>query len=60
MGTIYKDHAKKLETHLEFTQCKADYASLKLLKIIWEFVYRSDDHQYSIRPRIRPKECSTT
>jgi hypothetical protein len=30
---------------LDFQQCKNEYDSLKLIKIIWEFIFKSDDHQ---------------
>jgi hypothetical protein len=40
---------------LDFTQCKADYDSLKLLKIIREFLYRSNDHQYKYKAEDQAK-----
>jgi hypothetical protein len=39
----------KLETHQEFPQCKASYESLILLKIMQEFIFKSDDHQYKFK-----------
>ncbi len=39
----------KLETHLDFQQCKNNYDSLKLIKIIREFVFKSDDQQYKYK-----------
>jgi len=31
---------------MNFSQVKSGYDSLGLLKILWEFVFRSDDRQY--------------
>ncbi len=42
-GQSSKSTQSKLETHLEFQQCKNDYDSLRLIKIIREFVFKSDD-----------------
>ena len=42
-GQSSKATQKKLETHLDFQQCKNEYNSLRLIKIIWEFVFKSDD-----------------
>ena len=39
----------KLETHLDFQQCKNNYDSLKLIKVIREFVFKSDDQQYKYK-----------
>jgi hypothetical protein len=54
-GQFSKTTQSKLETHLDFTQCKAEYESLKLLKIIREFVYRSDDRQYKYKAEDQAK-----
>jgi len=42
-GQCSKTMQSKLETYLDYQQCKNDYDSLKLIKIIREFVFRSDD-----------------
>jgi hypothetical protein len=42
-GQSTKATQSKIETHQEFQQCKTDYDSLKLLKIIREFIFKSDD-----------------
>jgi hypothetical protein len=39
----------KLETHQDFQECKAEYESLKLLKIIREFVFKSNDCEYKYK-----------
>jgi hypothetical protein len=48
-GQSSKTTQSKLETHQDFQQCKSSYESLKLLKIIWEFVFKSDDRQYKYK-----------
>jgi len=45
-GQSSKSTQSKIETHLEFQRCKNDYANLKLIKIIREFVFKSDERQY--------------
>ena len=45
-GQSSKSTQSKLETHQDFNDCKSTYDSLKLLKIIREFVFKSDDWQY--------------
>jgi len=44
-GQSSKTTQSKVETHQNFAQCKNDYDSLSLLKILREFVFHSDDHQ---------------
>ncbi len=34
---------------MDFADCKASYDSLRLLKIIWEFIFKSDDRQYKYK-----------
>lgn len=46
MGTIIKNNTKQVRNTSRFQQCKKDYDSLKLIKIIQEFVFNSDDRQY--------------
>jgi len=48
-GQSTKTTQSKLETHAEFSECKSEYNSLKLLKIIREFVFKSDDRQYKYK-----------
>jgi hypothetical protein len=38
-----------VETHMNFSQVKGSYDSLGLLKILREFVFRSDDRQYKYK-----------
>lgn len=45
-GQSSKMTQSKLEMHQNYAQCKAEYDSLRLLKIIREFVFKRDDHQY--------------
>jgi len=54
-GQSTKTTQSKLELHLAFAQCEADYDSLKLLKIIREFVYHSDDCQYKYNAKDQGK-----
>jgi len=56
-GQSTKATQSKIETHKEFKQCKTDYDSLKLLKIIREFVFRSDDHQYKYKAEDQAKRA---
>jgi len=48
-GQSTKATQSKLETHQEYQQCKSDYDSLKLIKIIREFIFKSDDLQYKYK-----------
>ena len=54
-GQSNKTTQSKLETHAEFSRCKSEYDSLKLLKIICEFVFKSDDHQYKYKAKDQAK-----
>jgi len=54
-GQSTKTTQSKLETHAEFNQCKSTYDSLKLLKIIREFVFKSDDRQYKYKAEDQAK-----
>jgi hypothetical protein len=45
-GQSSKTTQSKVETHLNFANCKASYDCLGLLKIIREFIFKSDDRQY--------------
>jgi hypothetical protein len=49
LGQLSKSTQSKLEAHQNFTQCKASYDSLGLLKIIQEFIFKSDDRQYKYK-----------
>jgi hypothetical protein len=46
---------RKIEMHLDFQQCKNYYDSLKLIKIIHKFVFRSDDWQYKYKAKDQAK-----
>jgi hypothetical protein len=48
-GQSSKITQSKVETHQNFAECKASYDSLGLLKIIREFVFKSDDRQYKYK-----------
>ncbi len=48
-GQSSKTTQSKVETHLNFADCKASYDSLGLLKIIREFIFKSDDSQYKYK-----------
>jgi hypothetical protein len=48
-GKSTKTTQSKLETHQDFQQCKSECDSLKLMKIIREFVFKSDDRQYKYK-----------
>jgi hypothetical protein len=56
-GQSTKTTQSKLETHQEFAQYKSDYDSLKLLKIIREFVFKSDDRQYKYKAEDQAKKA---
>ncbi len=56
-GQSTKATQSKLETHQEFQQCKTDYNSLQLLKIIREFVFKSDDRQYKYKAEDQAKRA---
>jgi hypothetical protein len=48
-GQSSKTTQSKVETHQNFADCKSSYDSLGLLKIIREFVFKSDDRQYKYK-----------
>ena len=54
-GQSSKSTQSKIETHLDFQQCKNEYDSLKLIKIIREFVFKSDDQQYNYKAEDQAK-----
>jgi hypothetical protein len=54
-GQSTKTTQSKLETHAKFSQCKSLYDSLKLLKIIREFVFKSDYRQYKYKAEDQAK-----
>jgi hypothetical protein len=56
-GQSTKAAQSKLETHQEYQQCKNDYDSLKLIKIIWEFIFKSDDRQYRYKAEDQAKRA---
>jgi hypothetical protein len=56
-GQSTKATQSKLETHQEFQQCKTDYKSLQLLKIIREFVFKCDDRQYKYKAEDQAKRA---
>ena len=45
----------QVETHLNYAQCKEEYDSLGLLKILREFVFHSDDQQYKYKAEYQAK-----
>jgi hypothetical protein len=47
----------KIETHMNYNQCKNDYDSLGLLKIMREFIFRSDDRQYRYKAEDQAKRA---
>ncbi len=55
-GQSTKTIQSKLETHADFNQCKNEYDSLKLLKIIREFVFKSDNRQYKYKVEDQAKQ----
>jgi len=54
-GQSTKSTQSKLETHQDFQQCKSEYDSLKLIKIMREFVFKSDDRQYKYKAEDQAK-----
>jgi hypothetical protein len=56
-GQSSKTTQSKLETHANFDQCKTEYDSLGLLKIIREFVFKSDDRQYKYKAEDQAKRA---
>jgi hypothetical protein len=47
----------KIETHMNYNQCKNDNDSLRLLKIMREFIFRSDDKQYCYKAEDQAKRA---
>jgi hypothetical protein len=56
-GQSTKMTQSKLETNQDFQQCKMDYDSLKLIKMIREFVFKSDDRQYKYKAEDQAKRA---
>jgi hypothetical protein len=56
-GQSTKSTQSKLETHQEYHQCKSDYDSLKLIRIICEFIFKSDDRQYKYKVEDQAKRA---
>jgi hypothetical protein len=56
-GQLSKMMQSKVGTHLNFSQYKTDYDSLGLLKILWEFVFKSDDGQYKYKAKVQAKHA---
>jgi len=56
-GQLTKAMQSKLETHQDFQQCKTDYDSLKLLKLLREFVFKSNDRQYKYKAEDQVKRA---
>jgi hypothetical protein len=56
-GQSSKTTQSKVETHLNYEQCKNDYDSLGLLKILREFVFKSDDRQYKYKAEDQAKRA---
>jgi hypothetical protein len=56
-GQSSKMTQSKLETHMTFNRCKNEYDSLGLLKIIREFVFKSDDRQYKYKAEDQAKRA---
>jgi len=54
-GQSTKSTQSKLETHEEFHDCRTAYDSLKLIKILREFVFKSDDRQYKYKAEDQAK-----
>jgi hypothetical protein len=54
-GQSTRSTQSKLETHQDFAQCKAEYDSLKLIKIIREFVFKRNDRQYRYKAEDQAK-----
>ena len=56
-GQSSKTTQSKIETHASYQQCKSRYDSLGLLKIIREFVFKSDDRQYKYKAEDQAKRA---
>jgi hypothetical protein len=56
-GQSSKTTQSKVERHLNFAACKNDYDSLGLLKILHEFVFKSDDRQYKYKAEAQAKRA---
>jgi hypothetical protein len=56
-GQSSKTTQSKVETHQNFATCKNDYDSLGLLRILREFVFRSDDCQYKYKAEDQAKRA---
>jgi hypothetical protein len=56
-GQLSKTTQSKVETHLNFESCKNEYDSLGLLKILCEFVFKSDDQQYKYKVEDQAKRA---
>jgi len=54
-GQATKATQSKIETHQEYQPCKSEYDSLKLIKIILKFVFKSDDRQYKYKAEDQAK-----
>jgi hypothetical protein len=54
-GQSTKSTQSKLETHEKFNDCRTAYDSLKLIKILREFVFKSDDRQYKYKAEDQAK-----
>jgi hypothetical protein len=54
-GQSTKSTQSKTETHQEYRECKVSYDSLKLLKIIREIIFKSDDRQYKYKAEDQAK-----
>jgi len=54
-GQSTKSTQSKLETHDDFQDCRNAYDSLKLIKILREFVFKSDDRQYKYKAEDQAK-----
>jgi hypothetical protein len=56
-GQSSKTTQSKVETHMNFSQVKNGYDSLGLLKILREFVFKSDDRQYRYKAEDQAKHA---
>jgi hypothetical protein len=54
-GQSSKTTQSMVETHLNFAACKNDYDSLGLLRILHEFVFKSDDNNTNTKQKTRQK-----
>jgi hypothetical protein len=54
-GQSTKSTQSKLETHDDFQDCKTAYDSLKLNKILCEFVFKSHHRQYKYKAEDQAK-----